>query len=65
MQLNKKKKPVAVDETGKEITFTTNTNTVIYDITKGGAVAEALTEGDVITVYTDRDGIARIIFIQG
>ena len=63
--LNKKKKPVAVDETGKETAFATDGNTVIYDTTKGGKIAESLTEGDIITIYTDRDGIARIIFIQG
>jgi hypothetical protein len=63
--LNKKNKQVAVDAEGKETTFSTDGSTVIIDTTKGGAVAESLTEGDKITIYTDRNGIARIIFIQG
>ena len=62
--LNSKNKPVAVDEEGSETAFSTDSDTVIIDTTKGGAVAEALTEGDHITVYTNRDGIARIIFIE-
>ena len=61
--LNSKKKPVAVDEEGTETAFTTDSNTVIVDTTKGGVIVDNLTEGDRITIYTDRDGIARIIFI--
>ncbi|MBR4863247.1 MAG: hypothetical protein IKU07_01620 [Oscillospiraceae bacterium] len=62
--LNSKKKHVAVDEEGTETAFTMDSSTVIIDTTREGILAESLTEGDRITVYTNRDGIARIIFIH-
>ncbi len=64
--LNSKGKPVAVDEAGKETAFTMGSECVIYNVTGGSVrVQESLQTGDVLTVYTDRNGTARIIFVQG
>lgn len=60
---NKKGQQVTVDEDGKETAFALAADCVIYDV-RTGKEKEALQEGDLLTVYTDRHGAAKIIFVR-
>ena len=58
---NAKGKHVAVAEDGTEATFTMSEECNVYNIRSG---VTTLKEGDKITVYTDIDGYARVIFVR-
>ena len=50
--------------TDKETTFTLAKDCAIYDIKKGGQQIASIPEGRRLTVYTDREGKALIVFVR-
>lgn len=48
----------------EEVTFTLAEGCMIYDVKKGGAALSAIPAERKITVYTDLNGLAQIIFVR-
>ena len=66
MGLNKKGRHVTANAEGKETDFALAADCAIYDVRNGrGKTLDSIPEGATVTVYTNRNGEALVIFVRG
>lgn len=64
--LNSKNRHVTKNAEGKETDFAMATDCAIYDVRNGRAkTLDSIPEGAAVTVYTNRNGEALVIFVRG